>query len=79
MLNALYAAGAGLWLIIISILFAAVSVFYYFKLVQAMYFVTGEPTMHEVPKKYTYALLLLAILLLILGVFPSVVFNYLYF
>jgi NADH-quinone oxidoreductase subunit N len=79
MLNALYAAGAGLWLIIISILFAAVSVFYYFKLVQAMYFVTGEPTMHEVPKKYTYALLLIAILLLILGVFPSVVFNYLYF
>ena len=79
MLNALYAAGAGLWLIIIAILFAAVSVFYYFKLVQAMYFVTGEPTMHEVPKKYTYALLLIAILLLILGVFPSVVFNYLYF
>jgi len=79
MLNALYAAGAGLWLIIIAILFAAVSVFYYFKLVQAMYFTTGEPTMHEVPKKYTYALLLIAILLLILGVFPSVVFNYLYF
>jgi NADH-quinone oxidoreductase subunit N len=79
MLNALYAAGAGLWLIIISILFAAVSVFYYFKLVQAMYFASGEPTMHEVPKKYTYALLLIAILLLILGVFPSVVFNYLYF
>jgi NADH-quinone oxidoreductase subunit N len=79
MLNALYAAGAGLWLIIIAILFAAVSVFYYFKLVQAMYFVSGEPTMHEVPKKYTYALLLIAILLLILGVFPSVVFNYLYF
>ena len=79
MLNALYAAGAGLWLIIIAILFAAVSVYYYFKLVQAMYFVTGEPTMHEVPKKYTYALLLIAILLLILGVFPSLVFNYLYF
>jgi NADH-quinone oxidoreductase subunit N len=79
MLNALYAAGAGLWLIIIAILFAAVSVFYYFKLVQAMYFVTGEPTMHEVPKKYTYSLLLIAILLLILGVFPSVVLNYLYF
>lgn len=79
MLNALYAAGVGLWLIIIAILFAAVSVFYYFKLVQAMYFVTGEPTMHEVPKKYTYALLLIAILLLILGVLPSVVFNYLYF
>jgi NADH-quinone oxidoreductase subunit N len=79
MLNALYAAGAGLWLIIIAILFAAVSVFYYFKLVQAMYFASGEHTMHEVPKKYTYALLLIAILLLILGVFPSVVFNYLYF
>jgi NADH-quinone oxidoreductase subunit N len=79
MLNALYAAGAGLWLIIIAILFAAVSVYYYFKLVQAMYFVTGEPNMHEVPKKYTYTLLVMAVLLLILGVFPSLVFNYLYF
>ena len=79
MLNALYAAGAGLWLTIIAILFAAVSVYYYFKLVQAMYFVAGEPNMHEVPKKYTYTLLVMAILLLILGVFPSLVFNYLYF
>ena len=79
MLNALYAAGAGLWLIIIAILFAAVSVYYYFKLVQAMYFNSGEPNMYEVPKKYTYTLLVMAILLLILGVFPSLVFNYLYF
>ena len=79
MLNALYAAGAGLWLIILAILFAAVSVFYYFKLVQAMYFAAGEPTINEVPKKYQYALLVIALLLLILGVFPTVLFNYLYF
>ncbi len=79
MLNALYAAGAGLWLIILAILFAAVSVFYYFKLVQAMYFAAGEPTINEVPKKYQYALLAIALLLLILGVFPTVLFNYLYF
>jgi NADH-quinone oxidoreductase subunit N len=79
MLNALLAAGAGLWLIIVAILFAAVSIYYYFKLVQAMYFVTGESNMNEVPKNYTYTLLFIAILLLILGVFPSIVFNYLYF
>ena len=79
MLNALYLAGAGLWLIIIAILCAAISVYYYFKLVQAMYFVEGEPAINEVPKKNTYILLTIAILLLILGIFPSLLFNYLYF
>jgi NADH-quinone oxidoreductase subunit N len=79
MLNALYLAGAGMWLIIIAILCAAISVYYYFKLVQAMYFVEGEPAINEVPKKNTYILLTIAILLLILGIFPSLLFNYLYF
>jgi NADH-quinone oxidoreductase subunit N len=79
MLNALYTAGAGLWLLIVAILFAAVSIFYYFKLVQAMYFISGTPAINEVSKKYEYKLIVLAVLILILGVFPSLLFNYLYF
>jgi NADH-quinone oxidoreductase subunit N len=79
MLNALLTAGAGLWLLIVAILFAAVSVFYYFKLVQAMYFTTGTPAINEIDKKYEFKLWVLAALILILGVFPSLLFNYLYF
>ena len=79
MLNAILTAGAGLWIVIIAVLFAAVSVYYYFKLIQAMYFVQGTPAIKELPKTYTYKLLVLAVLLLILGVFPNLMFNYLYF
>jgi NADH-quinone oxidoreductase subunit N len=79
MLSALYTAGAGLWLLITAILFAAVSVFYYFKLVQAMYFTTGEPAIHPIGKNYTYKLWVIAIVLIVLGVFPNLLFNYLYF
>ena len=79
MLNAILSAGAGLWVVIIAILFAAISVYYYFKLIQAMYFVQGSPAIKELPKTYTYKLVVLAIILLILGVFPNLLFNYLYF
>ena len=79
MLNALLTAGAGLWLLIVAILFAAVSVFYYFKLVQAMYFTPGTPAINEIDKKYEFKLWVLAVIILLLGVFPSLLFNYLYF
>jgi NADH-quinone oxidoreductase subunit N len=79
MLNAILTAGAGLWVVIIAILFAAISVYYYFKLIQSMYFVQGSPAIKEFPKTYTYKLVVLAIILLILGVFPNLLFNYLYF
>jgi NADH-quinone oxidoreductase subunit N len=79
MLNAILTAGAGLWVVIIAILFAAISVYYYFKVIQAMYFVQGTPAIKELPRTYTYKLLVLAIILLVLGVFPNLLFNYLYF
>ena len=79
MLNAILTAGAGLWVVIIAILFAAISVYYYFKVIQAMYFVQGSPAIKELPKTYTYKLVVLAIILLVLGVFPNLMFNYLYF
>lgn len=79
MLNALFTAGAGMWLLISAILFAAVSIYYYFKLVQAMYFTSGEPAINEMAKTYEYKLLLVAIIIIILGCSPSTLFSYLYF
>jgi NADH-quinone oxidoreductase subunit N len=79
MLNAIFTAGAGIWLLVVAILFAAVSVYYYFKVVQAMYFVEGAPAIHPIEKSYERKLWVIAIILLVLGVFPSLLFNYLYF
>lgn len=79
MLNALLSGGAGLWLLIVAILFAAVSIFYYFKLVQAMYFTPGTPAINNFDKQYEFKLWVVAILIIVLGVFPNLLFNYLYF
>ncbi len=79
MLNALFTANAGTWLLIVAILFAAVSIYYYFKLIQVMYFTAGEPAINEVNKKYELKLMVVAIIIVLLGLFPSLLFNYLYF
>ena len=79
MLNALFTSNASMWLMITAILFAAVSIYYYFKLVQAMYFTAGEPAINEFNKQYEFKLLVVAILIILLGIFPSLLFNYLYF
>ena len=79
MLNNLLKAGAGLWLILVAVIFAAISIYYYFKIIQAMYFTAGEPAIGPMPKNYKYQLLVLAIVLLVLGVLPNLLLNYLYF
>lgn len=79
MLNAILYAGAGLWLVVIAMIFAAISVYYYFKLIQAMYFIEGVPAMEKVDKSYTYKLAFVALIIILLGVFPNLLFNYLYF
>ncbi len=79
MLNAAIQSGLGMWLIILAILFAAVSLYYYFKLIQAMYFVEGEPAVNEIATGYKYKLLIFAVLILVLGILPNVFLSYLYF
>jgi NADH-quinone oxidoreductase subunit N len=78
MLNALLTSGSGLWLLIVAVMFAAVSVYYYFKLIQAMYFASGEPAINEVDKSYELKLWVIAIALIVLGVFPNLLLGYLY-
>lgn len=79
MLNAAVQSGLGLWLVIVAIVFAAVSVYYYFKLIQAMYFAEGAPAINEIAPGYKYKLLVFAILILGLGILPNVFLSYLYF
>jgi NADH-quinone oxidoreductase subunit N len=65
--------------VIVAILFAAVSVYYYFKLIQAMYFAEGEPAIVELEQGYKYKLLVFAILILAIGILPNLFLSYLYF
>ena len=79
MLNAAVQSGIGLWLVVVAILFAAISVYYYFKLIQAMYFAEGEPAIYKVAQGYKYKLLVFAVLILALGILPNLFLSYLYF
>jgi NADH-quinone oxidoreductase subunit N len=78
MLRATISSG-GLWLAIFAVLMAAVSVYYYFRLVQAMYFREGNSTTPEFSNGFKYAMLALAAVTIILGLFPGILTSWLYF
>lgn len=78
MLRATINAG-NLWLVIFAVLMAAVSVYYYFRLIQAMYFKEGEGQCIEISNGFRYTLVALAIITVLLGIFPNLLTYWLYF
>ena len=79
MLASVVKAGGSVWLVIVAVLFAAVSVYYYFRVIQAMYFKEGESDVSDVTPAFRTGLLLLAVLIILIGLFPTVVLNSFYF
>ncbi len=79
MLKAALGTGKHLWLVIVAVLMAAVSVYYYFRVIQAMYFKEGEKQPMEVSKSFKWTLVLLAALIILLGIFPNLLLSWLYF
>jgi NADH-quinone oxidoreductase subunit N len=71
--------GGSLWLAIFAVLMAAVSVYYYFRLIQAMYFREGKEQGIVIPQGFKYTLVALATVTILLGLFPSLLTNWLYF
>ncbi len=74
------ALGLSVWLALFALLMAAVSVYYYFKVIQAMYFkpvVQSEPITFE--NGFTGLLLGVALLVIVLGLFPEWLIGFLYF
>ena len=69
--------GTYLWLVIFAVLMAAVSVYYYFRVIQAMYFKEGESQHIEMTTSFKALLILVAVLIITLGVFPSLLLNWL--
>jgi NADH-quinone oxidoreductase subunit N len=77
--------GKYLWLFVLAMLCAAISVYYYFRLIQAMYFKPLNATegatgfAANTTPAFRYTLLFMALLIVILGLQPQLLLQFLYF
>ncbi len=78
MLKAALGNGNHVWLVIFAVLMAAVSAYYYFRVIQAMYFKEGQATIQASPA-FKWSLAGLAAVIIILGIFPNVLLYWFYF
>jgi NADH-quinone oxidoreductase subunit N len=79
MLKAALGTGKHLWLVIFAVLMAAVSVYYYFRIIQAMYFKEGDAQPVEITPVFKWTLVILAALVILLGIFPNLLLSWYYF
>jgi NADH-quinone oxidoreductase subunit N len=79
MLQAAAATGKYTWLMIFAVLMAVVSVYYYLRVVQAMYFKAGDGQAIEATQGFKWTLIILAAMIVVLGIFPNLILNWLYF
>ncbi|MBK9383026.1 MAG: NADH-quinone oxidoreductase subunit N [Chitinophagaceae bacterium] len=79
MLKATIATPNSLWLVIFAVLMAAVSVYYYFRVIQAMYFKEGNDATTGFSPFFKWTMVLMASLVILLGLFPDLLLNWLYF
>jgi len=77
--SALATGGKYLWLIVLAMLCAAISVYYYFRVIQAMYFKTGEANFLGVSVPFKLTIVLVAVLVILFGVLPQALLQYMYF
>ncbi len=79
LLKATIETGGYLWLVIFAVVMAVVSVYYYFRVIQAMYFKEGEGTVLETTPVFHWVLGIMAFLVVLLGVFPNLLLYWFYF
>lgn len=79
MLASVVKAGGSLWIVLVAVLFAAISVYYYFKVIQSMYFKEGTAETTEITTQFKVGLILVAAAVIFIGVLPSIVLNWFYF
>jgi NADH-quinone oxidoreductase subunit N len=79
MLRAAAETGKYTWLVIFAVVMAVVSVYYYLRVVQAMYFKPGEGQAIQASRSFKWTLIILAAIIVLLGLFPNLILNWLYF
>jgi NADH-quinone oxidoreductase subunit N len=72
MLASVVKTGGFLWLVLAAVALATISVYYYFRVIQAMYFkpAAGEFTLKSETRSFRLLLLAGAVILIALGIFP---------
>ena len=76
MLSAAIKSGLYMWLIILAIICAAISVYYYFRVIQAMYFKEGNPVVAPFSTTFKITLLVTAIAIIAIGIFPNIITSW---
>ena len=73
--------GHSFWLVIVAVLFAAVSAYYYFRIIQAMYFKEASQEIMLTGKitwSFKLMLIITALLIIVLGIYPEFILGWLY-
>lgn len=71
-----------LWLVIFAVLCAAVSAYYYFRIIQAMFFKepqAGTADYNNITPGFKYMLVLTAVLIILLGIYPTLLTDWLHY
>ena len=82
MLMAAVKNGHQIWLVILAVLCAAISAYYYFRVIQAMYFKeAGAQSNHQldVTPAFKWLLVITAFLIIVLGIMPGLIIDWLYY
>ncbi len=82
MLKSALDGGGKPWLVIFAVIMAAVSIYYYFRIIQCMYFKQAEGNAQQslsFSPLFKVTLACLAALLILLGIFPGLVLGWYYF
>jgi NADH-quinone oxidoreductase subunit N len=74
-----YGGSTVTWLVIVAVIFAAISAYYYFRVIQAVYFKTGNPEVRSYNKGFCFMLVILAAITILIGIFPTIILNWFYF
>ena len=59
------------WLVILAVINAIISIFYYFRVIVAMYFRSAEAEEVQIPAYYNFVLGLSAIITILIGIYPT--------
>jgi NADH-quinone oxidoreductase subunit N len=83
MLMAAVQTGHHIWLVIFAVLCAAISAYYYFRIIQAMFFKEAAADAvilaDDITPAFKILLVITAVLIIVLGLFPHFLTNWLYF
>ena len=82
MLQAAVQNGQHIWLVIFAVLCAAISAYYYFRVIQAMFFKEAAADVElteDITIGFKVLLVITALLILVLGLFPGLLIDWLYF